>query len=72
VKGQTSEINTIINKTTTAIGTTNLIQSLMLPLGESLTILLAVGKIRKNMATRATADAIFSQSIMSSSKNKPP
>jgi hypothetical protein len=40
-------------------------------LGEFLTILLAEGKIRKNMATSATPDAIFSQSILPASMNKP-
>jgi hypothetical protein len=45
------------------IGTIKPIQSLVLPLGEFFTILLAEGKMKKNIATRATADAIFSQSI---------
>jgi hypothetical protein len=37
-----------------------------------LTILLAVGKIKKNMATRAIAVVIFSQSMLTASTNKPP
>jgi len=61
-------INRIINSTTTAIGTIKPIQSLALPLGEFFTICLAEGKMKKNIATRKTADAIFNQSIKPSSK----
>ena len=46
-----------------SMGITNPIQSLVLPLGDSLTIRLADGKIIKNIATRNTAEAIFNQSI---------
>jgi hypothetical protein len=44
------------------------IQSLALPLGEFFTICLAEGKMKKNIATRKTADTIFNQSIKPSSK----
>jgi len=39
------------------------IQSLELPLGDSLTMRLAVGNIMKNIAIRNTAALIFNQSI---------
>jgi len=44
------------------------IQSLVLPLGEFFTILLAEGKMKKNIAIRKIADTIFNQSIKPSSK----
>jgi hypothetical protein len=61
----------MINKTTTAMGTIKAIQSLLLPLGDSLTMRLADGKIMKNMATNRTALAIFNQSIITFSKKSP-
>jgi hypothetical protein len=61
-------IKRIINNTTTAIGTIKPIQSLALPLGEFFTILLAEGKMKKNIAIRRIADPIFNQSIKLPSK----
>jgi len=52
-----------MNNTTAAIGTMKPIQSLALPLGEFFTICRAEGNMKKNMATRKIADAIFNQSI---------
>jgi hypothetical protein len=55
-----------MNNTTAAIGTIKPIQSLVLPLGEFFTMRLAEGKMKKNIATRKIADAIFNQSIKTS------
>jgi len=43
----------------------------VLPLGEFFTILLAEGKMKKNIAISRIADPIFNQSIKLPSKNKP-
>jgi hypothetical protein len=52
-----------MSNTTAAIGTIKPIQSLVLPLGEFFTMRLAEGNMKKNMAIRKIADAIFNQSI---------
>jgi hypothetical protein len=52
-----------MNNTTAAIGTIKPIQSLVLPFGEFFTMRLAEGKMKKNIATRKIADAIFNQSM---------
>jgi hypothetical protein len=60
-----------MNNATTAIGTMKLIQSLALPLGDSLTKRFAYGKIKNNISNSNTAPAIFKQSIITPTKKIP-